>query len=703
MQATDEAEALCVSKDSHIALSSGISIPIDFLKSYSTSIQSFDGKGIVSRQRVNYVDKGVKRTVKLTLEDGTQLTLTPDHKLMTENGEWVEAKDLLNIRVKTGTSGPNVNPENEIKCNPDWKLSAGAYTFSLRSPEEYFRSLAFARMIGLLITDGTISETNLQASVYLYNQSDIDQMLDDIELLTRKRPSVTKCETSMATTFKISFPMDLSRCIAELPGILIGEKSLQAAVLPAFVIDPNCPLGVVREFLGGLFGGDGVCPGLVHRSDGSFQLSSIRFGQTKCATHIGSLRTYMDKLIELLGRFGINDITVQEPRLNMAVDYSNDETKSLLEKEKRYVITMHLGMSELSLFGAKIGFRYCIHKGVRLAAACSYRKLVENTLRQQKDFISRLRQASKFGTDEELDVKPCYEEIMQTSLTGPIFNKFYCLPTYKMARERLSRDFENVQVPTMRRDKFPSVESYLESIGALHLFLNEGKPICYAVSSAQVPTFALRVIHISESGEKEVCDIEVQDTHNFLAESIVSHNCNYLVKNGLADATFSLDSDCVAYQVPVLINDVDISTGMCRVVYFKDLCEALELEPSEVTLFCILCGCDYNRHTKLLDKVGPVTALKMVKKQKTYAALQENEEKFKLPEDGLRHDRCVELFNLQYPEIKEVPWWDIRLDFEALGDFLREKHLFCDMSKIKRYWSPPKIVFAEEVASDASK
>ncbi len=172
---------------------------------------------------------------------------------------------------------------------------------------------------------------------------------------------------------------------------------------------------------------------------------------------------------------------------------------------------------------------------------------------------------------------------------------------------------------------------------------------------------------------------------------------NDMVKRDLAYATFSLDSDCIAYKTPVIINNLDMVSGICRVVYFDKLCQELELEPDQVTLFCIMCGTDYNRHVKNLERVGPVNAYKLVKKYKTLKAMIDDDalklKDEKVEDTGLRHDECVKIFNSVYPDVTTVGIWDLRVDLDEIETFLRLKSLSCDKDKFKRLWSPPKIVF----------
>lgn len=180
------------------------------------------------------------------------------------------------------------------------------------------------------------------------------------------------------------------------------------------------------------------------------------------------------------------------------------------------------------------------------------------------------------------------------------------------------------------------------------------------------------------------------------ADDEAEATCNALVKEGLADVTFSLDSDCIAYQVPLIIKDLNISTGICKVINFSKICDELELTPDEVTMFCIICRCDYNRHTVTLKGVGPVEALKLVRKYKTWDALITGDPRFQKHGDEYHYEKCVELFSLAYPDIKHVPVWDLRIDLDDIEAFMRANNLACDRAKIRSLWAPPKIIFADE-------
>src|SRR6185503_11905508 len=129
-------------------------------------------------------------------------------------------------------------------------------------------------------------------------------VLDDIELLTGKRPAGTRYDERK---WSIALPMELTEAIIALPGVRVGRRIEQAATLPAFILDEGCPVSVVREFLGGVFGADGHAP-ILHRggkravTDDDASLSPPAFSQTATPQHVGALRRQMEGLVTLLER-----------------------------------------------------------------------------------------------------------------------------------------------------------------------------------------------------------------------------------------------------------------------------------------------------------------------------------------------------------------------------------------------------------------
>ena len=75
-----------------------------------TNILSWDCKtdGLVSINQQAFIDKGEQQCIKLTLLDGREITCTPNHKFLTNQNKWIEAKDIIlnNTQLKMGIDNP---------------------------------------------------------------------------------------------------------------------------------------------------------------------------------------------------------------------------------------------------------------------------------------------------------------------------------------------------------------------------------------------------------------------------------------------------------------------------------------------------------------------------------------------------------------------------------------------------------------------
>src|SRR5205085_12074635 len=171
----------------------------------------------------------------------------PDHQILCADGRWVRADCLVpgQDRVVVGLEAPLDEPGDD---EANYALLAGDLTFTLRSTHERMRALAFARLLGHLLSDASISAAG-QGRMTVGQAIDREVVLNDIELLTGKRPAATKYD---ARNWAIVLPAKLTEAIIAMPGVRVGRRIDQAPRLPAGVLDERCPVALGREFLAGV-------------------------------------------------------------------------------------------------------------------------------------------------------------------------------------------------------------------------------------------------------------------------------------------------------------------------------------------------------------------------------------------------------------------------------------------------------------------
>lgn len=600
-----EMERDCAHGDTRVSLSCGLSIKIKDMSDKNHKVLSWDKtqNGLITSNQTGFLSKGKKECIEVFFEDGRSVKFTKDHEFLTENNEWVKCKDLLNKKVKVGVYGPELTLETS-----SWELKNTK--FNMKTKDGIFKSLALCRLIGMILSDGCIPIKG-NISISIGHKIDGQSIIDDICLLTKYNNIPKICYHKSSSTYIVNIPMDITRIIKQLPGIMSSYRVTQEATLPEFILEENCPVPLVREFLAGMFGGDGHCPVLTphsKRRKEKDQLTSVCFSQTKCKSKLDSLYVYMNCIKTLLEKSGIDrkSISIQKHKETTLSKSGNGQNV-----EEHYQITLQINIAQLLNFNDLIGFRYCCHKSQRLEAAVSYRRLRENTAKQTCWVVERVRELSGYvkGIRSKISVGESVMQACGELKNGPIYNNYYSLPTYDMVRERLKRDVYTTDLCKMSYYNFPTPEKYLKSIGALGFFLDENKEeeiveyepditfesdeefvesepditfesdeevefvesepditfesdnedtkeseedsetkeseedseikikkkVVYGVSNKKncIPTFNLKVIYIKNIGLQDVYDIQVDKTHNFLANGSVAHNC--LINHGGAE------------------------------------------------------------------------------------------------------------------------------------------------------------------------
>jgi DNA-directed RNA polymerase II subunit RPB2 len=561
-----EMEKDCHDGSTPITLSNGLSVRLDSLYENDRHVNimgwSEEKNGMIPSKQVAFMDKGMRDCVELTFEDGRKLTCTEDHPVLTSENTWVNVKDVeLNAtKIKTSITCPLVNIKEEMEECAGWKLEFGTTTLKTNNHEEYMKTLAFARIIGYLITDGHMNSKTKLALLFIGHTLDVASILEDIELFCE----IKQTNFVMKNLFVVRIPAKFKNQIIQLPGLISGKKVNQPATLPDFILDEKCPRPIIREFLGGMFGGDGhTCVLGMHRGKRDL-MTSIGFSQTKTHEHRESLQKMFEDMQKLLAKCGIHNTTIQKAR-ETSFSKKKFELKDKSDATNRsFQLTLHLPIEQLIPFSEKIGFRYCCHKSQRLEAGVSYRRLREEVCRQHNWLVNRVDEITHFkeikakNPDKIVHTKSAIvQAVEELKKTEGLLHE-YAIPSTHDITDHL---IKGTEFGKFTSKSFPTAEQFMEKIGALDWFLiddiepkkmdvdekvfeeceiedeDESSSAGYGVQrgSNALPTMNLTVVSRINVGPKHVYDISVEDTHSFLANGIVAHNC--MVSHGAARFT----------------------------------------------------------------------------------------------------------------------------------------------------------------------
>src|SRR5438105_2320183 len=226
----------------------------------------------------------------------------------------------------------------------------------MEGEHERLCTLAFARLLGHLLSDGPISAAG-QARMNPGQALDREAMLNDVGLLTGKRPAATRYDERK---WSIVLPLELTRLVRALPGVRVGRRIDQPPQLPAFVVHDDCPVAVVREFLGGLFGADGHAPTL-HRwgkADHEASLHPPAYSQSAKPEFLEDTKEVMREIVRLLVRCGV------KARGAVIREYPTRHSSSSYPVARDGVprTEIRLELPEGLSFIERVGFRYCVEK-----------------------------------------------------------------------------------------------------------------------------------------------------------------------------------------------------------------------------------------------------------------------------------------------------------------------------------------------------
>ena len=523
----------CLAGNTRINTDNGYSVLLEDFSKYDKVI-GWDGTSFKNYSSKGLICKGEKDTVKVWLQDGTCIVATPDHKFMTDDGTWCPASQLCGKYVKCGMEQPI---DNRCSLEDNWELKVESRIFSMKNKKDRELSLAFSRIVGYALSDGTIyrSKARKCAELYMDTMIDVKDVMKDILKLCGKEVTIRK-RKNKGITYSIALPALLAKDIHSLRDIVVGKRSTQPMKLPYFIMDNNCPLSIIREFIGGLFGGDGTAPSYMKSHAKGFR--NLHMKWTTIVSFKQEMISVFEDMQKLFLKFGIDSV------INILnVKYGEGIIKPMdFEKNPRVDISIRIYSGHTVLFSEIIGFRYCINKSATLTIASSYYRMQENIRKQYLDIMNILKE---FGCT--LD-----------ELTDFYFENQPVIHDYSIPKKDSSKGLKS----RLRLDTLLSTKEYIEETGTVSWFtFNKKKSYAVLQDSEIIPSYRRKVIGVFENGKETVYDIfDVEGVHNFIADGMTAKNCSLY------------PTTIIAYNISwdTLVKDDDIPDSECHVMDWHD-------------------------------------------------------------------------------------------------------------------------------------
>ncbi len=206
-----------------------MSFPIeDMDPKFNRSVLAYHrtANGMVRTQLLRQVYQGEKECIEITLEDGRTLACTPDHEIMNGNGEYVEAgqfkanQSFIRCSLQQPiTHLPPASSSSTSDSTPSWQFKLNeTFQFNNGDAASMIKALIFARILGFIATDGTISlATSSSSSSSSSSLPSSSTSLPTARLFFRHSYDVT----SFLDEFKSAFDMDATAEVDMTTGIYL--------------------------------------------------------------------------------------------------------------------------------------------------------------------------------------------------------------------------------------------------------------------------------------------------------------------------------------------------------------------------------------------------------------------------------------------------------------------------------------------------
>jgi aconitase A len=515
----------CIAAGTPVLLANGTSRPIEQLPEAGGSVLfAPDGDRRLARAvHSEMMIQGERECISLVLQDGRTLVCTPDHRILCSDGSWVRAVELAlgKHRVVTALEAPI---DNRASDELGYRLQAGDRTYSMENDTERQSTLALARLVGHLLSDGSISRHG-QGRMNVGQALDREAVLSDIFLLSGKRPAASAYDKRK---WSIALPKALTQTILALGGVRAGRRIDQEPGLPDFVLADDCPIAIVREFLGGLFGANGHAPVLHFYGNEEHQasLAMPAYSQSTKPEFVEDTKRMMGDIVALLVRCGVKarGATVREYATRRAASTYPASRDGVERREIR------LELPEGLTFIERVGFRYCVEKSLRASAASVYWRTINSINRQRlwmADQIEAMHGELPLTCRETRALAAAELSARET----PVSPHYSLLEGHDRFTRLPAADARPFRPLHRNNCEFPYPAQLFSELGVRDWFAqrpgarDSAKHYCTTKQALSLPTMNLTVVDRRSVGKRAVYDLAVNELHAFVAGTVCVHNC----------------------------------------------------------------------------------------------------------------------------------------------------------------------------------
>ena len=506
----------CILKGTPVTLANGMARKIEDIL-HGSIIASWDltKKNVVQNGIVhNNFDQGLQPCMKITLEDDRQLITTSDHKILSITNEDKEPKYRLMKNLNTNhrvvcsvLEGVLDDPIKDGKDTMDYVIPGP--NLSIKTDRD--KCLAFARLCGYSLTDGSIDGKSSRVVFIMGDSDDVEAICLDLEMLLDmilpiKRPTLQY--TGKATIYRIEMRNKTLKLWLESAGVTVGNKVNKGVNLPHFMWDDNCPKSIKREFIAGWFGGDGSRFDITTNKTLKMNdhMVSVSLQESNSIDLLKNSKIAVDKMNEIIRSFGVDSFVVLK------------NAKSTIPKLYTTDITSRIGfrfnVKNAIIFNKNIGFRYCIQKQTKMTIGSAFEnykkrfdKIISGSRRTYESKVGKILASSPIMSfDEFLNViefdwnKPSREG-----------KRYFTLQIVKPPS--IYKNGKKFQVYDL---SIPSYVSFVANGMIVHNCRNCGAVFCGACSDnwstipdciTQIPTSTGIKTEINRNATVRLCDI----------------------------------------------------------------------------------------------------------------------------------------------------------------------------------------------------